>query len=67
MIQSAVQVVFILVIGFIADLVSLRLTIVALALIMLLSSIIYSISVLKPDKIGFYRENEKEELNAEGK
>ena len=65
LIQSAVQVVFILVIGFLADVVSLRLTLVTLALVMLLSSFIFSISVLKPNKKLFYREgdNQEEELN----
>lgn len=69
LIQSAIQVIFILIIGFKADLVSLRPTIVTLALIMLLSSIIYSFSVLKPVKSVFYREDEKEieGLNIEGK
>lgn len=58
LIQSAIQVIFILVIGVLADLVSLRLTIVTLALVMLLSSFIYSVSVLKPNKKNFYREDE---------
>src|SRR5699024_8312482 len=47
LIQSAVQVIFILVIGFIADIVSLRITIVTLALVMLFSSFIFSFSVFK--------------------
>src|SRR5690625_4709793 len=42
LIQSAVQVVFILLIGFLADLVSLRLTLVILALAMLFASLIRS-------------------------
>lgn len=53
LVQSIIQVFFILGIGFIADIVSLRITIVTLALIMLLSSIIYSILVLKPNKKNF--------------
>ncbi|MGJ9459788.1 MFS transporter [Oceanobacillus sp. CF4.6] len=57
LIQSAVQVVFILGIGFAADIISLRLTIITLALIMLVSSIIFSFSVLKSNKIIFYRED----------
>ncbi|MFD2924510.1 MFS transporter [Halobacillus naozhouensis] len=63
LVQSAVQVIFILAIGVVADLVSLRLTIVTLALLMLFSSFIFSISVLKPSKKYFYQEhgNEKEE------
>lgn len=65
LIQSAIQVIFVLGIGFVSDLVSLRITIVTLALVMLLLSIIYSILVLKPNKKHFYREydNIKEELN----
>ncbi|MDG5473696.1 MFS transporter [Jeotgalibacillus sp. ET6] len=69
LIQSAVQVGFILGIGVIADIVSLRFTIVTLALVMLLLSIIFSISVLKPTKKSFYREDDhaKEELRLEVK
>lgn len=69
LVQSAIQVIFLLAIGVAADLVSLRLTIVTLALVMLLSSFIFSISVLKPNKKPFYQEddNGKEELNIEGK
>ncbi|RWR12866.1 MFS transporter [Siminovitchia fortis] len=64
LIQSAIQVVFILAIGITADLVSLRLTIVVLALFMLISAIIFSISVLGANKKSFYREGENnEELN----
>lgn len=65
LVQSAIQVIFVLGIGFVSDLVSLRITIVTLALVMLLLSIIYSILVLKPNKKHFYREydNIKEELN----
>lgn len=67
--QSAIQVIFILAIGVAADLVSLRLTIVTLSLVMLLSSFIFSISVLKPSKKPFYQEDdsEKEKLNVEVK
>lgn len=53
--QSAIQVVFILVIGWIADTVSLRLTIVVLALMMSLLSIVFSFAILKPERKGFYR------------
>ncbi|WP_088034699.1 MFS transporter [Evansella clarkii] len=69
LIQSAVQVVFILGIGVIADIVSLRLTIVTLAIIMLLSSIIFSISILNPNKVIFYqeRDNDKGEEDLEVK
>ncbi|GAB3056669.1 MFS transporter [Virgibacillus ainsalahensis] len=58
LIQSAVQVVFILAIGFVADLISLRLTIVTLALVMLLSSFIFSFSVLLPNKKNVYLEDD---------
>lgn len=58
LLQSVIQVLFILVIGIIADLISLRLTIVSLALVMLLSSFIFSVSVLKPNKKSFYREED---------
>lgn len=65
LIQSAIQVIFILVIGVVADLVSLRLTIVTLALVMLFTSFIYSVSVLNPNKKSFYHEDDdsEEELN----
>ncbi|WP_249872179.1 MFS transporter [Oceanobacillus saliphilus] len=56
LIQSAVQVVFILAIGFAADIISLRLTIITLALIMLVSSIIFSFSVMRPNKRFLYQE-----------
>ncbi|WP_010094376.1 MFS transporter [Ornithinibacillus scapharcae] len=56
LIQSTVQVLFILAIGFIADSFSLRVTIVTLAIIMLLSAIVFSILVWKPDKKDFYKE-----------
>lgn len=56
LIQSAGQVLFILAIGFIAELVSLRITIIMLALIMLISAIVFSIFVLRQDKKVFYIE-----------
>jgi len=62
LIQSAVQVVFILLIGFLADLVSLRLTLVILALAMLFASLIFSVSVLKPNKKLYYREDDHQEV-----
>lgn len=62
-IQSVAQVIFLLFIGFIADLINLRLTIVALALVMLLSSFIFSVSILKPSKKGFYQEDDIEKRN----
>ncbi len=59
LIQSAAQVIFILVVGFAADLISLRLTIITMALVMLFLSIIFSFSVLKPNKAFYYREDYK--------
>ncbi|WP_077297548.1 MFS transporter [Virgibacillus pantothenticus] len=58
LIQSANQVLFILIIGVTADIISLRLTIATLAMIMLFSSFIYSIAVLKQDKKSYYQEND---------
>ncbi|MYL34970.1 MFS transporter [Pontibacillus yanchengensis] len=67
LIQSAVQVLFILATGLVADLISLRITIIALAVVMLVSSIIYSVLVLKPNKTFYYYEDhtEKEEVNVQ--
>ncbi|MFD1032524.1 MFS transporter [Metaplanococcus flavidus] len=59
LIQSAVQVVFILAIGILADVISLRLTIVALAIIMLLTAFVFSYFVMKPQKAEFYKEEEE--------
>jgi len=51
-----------------ADIISLRITIVTLALVMLLSSFVFSYSVWKPNKKSFYREtNESEGISVEGK
>ncbi|WP_203333484.1 MFS transporter [Planococcus beigongshangi] len=58
LIQSAVQVVFILGIGILADVLSLRITIVALAIIMLLAAVVFSYFVMKPQKAVFYQEEE---------
>ncbi|WP_085507335.1 MFS transporter [Thalassobacillus devorans] len=65
LIQSVIQVLFILGIGFLADMISLRITIVALALVMLLSSFIFSYLVIKPNRKSFYQEDtaEKKELS----
>lgn len=60
LVQSSVQVLFILGIGILADVISLRITIVGLASIMLLASIVFSYFVLKPQKVAFYREEEEE-------
>lgn len=58
--QSVFQVLFILLIGIIADLVSLRLTIVTLALLMLGFSLVFALAVLKPRHLKVYREVSKE-------
>lgn len=60
LLQSGVQVLFILGIGILADVISLRITIIGLASIMLLASIVFSYFVLKPQKAAFYREEEEE-------
>ncbi len=56
--QSVIQVMFILGIGILADFISLRITIVMLALTMLLATIIFIYFVLKPDKAKFFKEEE---------
>ncbi|MFD1848891.1 MFS transporter [Oceanobacillus bengalensis] len=68
LIQSTIQVAFILAIGVVADIVSLRLTIATLALVMLLSSFIFSFFVLKPNKKLYYHEDDtgEEEIKVEG-
>lgn len=63
LVQSAVQVVFILGIGILADVISLRITIVALAIIMLLTAFVFSYYVMKPQKAGFYKEEEDTDSN----
>ncbi|MUV37984.1 Bile acid transporter [Lentibacillus sp. JNUCC-1] len=57
--QSAIQVIFILAIGIVADVVSLRLTIVTLSLVMLLAAFVFTFAVLKPNKRHFYQEEEE--------
>lgn len=54
--QSAIQVIFILGIGAVADFVSLRITIVTLALTMLGSTLVFSYFVLKRDKSIYFQE-----------
>lgn len=58
LIQSVLQVVFILGIGIVADLMSLRITIVILAIVMLMTALIFSYFVLQPLKSQFYREEQ---------
>ena len=67
LIQSAVQVVFILVIGFTADFISLRITIVTLALVMLGAAFIFSFSVLKFDRKLYYEEDRSDHNALSGK
>lgn len=63
LVQSGVQVIFILGIGILADMISLRITIVALAIIMLLAAAVFSCFVMKPQKAGFYHEEGEEAEN----
>jgi hypothetical protein len=60
LIQSVFQIFFILGIGLLADLVSLKLTIGALAVIMLVTAFLYAIAVLNPRYSGWYEEAEEE-------
>lgn len=60
LIQSVGQITFILSIGIIADLVSLRLTIVVLATLMFSLSIMFSIVILKENKKEFYQEGSRD-------
>lgn len=59
LLQSGIQVIFILAIGILADFISLRVTIVALAVVMFLSALIFSFFVMKPQKAEFYLEEEE--------
>ncbi|MDQ0268426.1 MFS transporter [Cytobacillus purgationiresistens] len=63
LIESVFQILFILMIGVIADWFSLRLTIVTLAILMMLSSFVFIIFVLNPQNKQFYKE-EQENLQA---
>ena len=62
LIQSVIQVVFILAIGFTADIISLRFTIITLALVMLVSSILFAFFVLNRRRVYFYREDNTENI-----
>lgn len=57
LIQSVVQVVFILGIGVLGDVLSLRVVIASLAIVMFLLSVIYACLVLKSDKKRFFLED----------
>ncbi|WP_298827856.1 MFS transporter [uncultured Planococcus sp.] len=56
LLQSVFQIFFILTIGFLADFVSLKLTIGSLAVIMLITAFLYSIAVLNPKYSRWYEE-----------
>ncbi|RLQ89824.1 MFS transporter [Planomicrobium sp. Y74] len=58
LLQSGLQVIFILGTGILADAISLRITIIALAVIMLLSAFVFSCFVFKPQRAEFYQEEE---------
>jgi len=53
-IQSGIQVVFILAIEFIADIVSLGITITTLAIMMLIASIVLIFVIMQPNKQVYY-------------
>lgn len=59
LVQSGVQVIFILAIGIMADMISLRITIVFLALVMFCLSLVFSGFVLNRKKAVHYREIQK--------
>lgn len=63
LLQSGVQVIFILGVGILADVVSLRITIITLAIVMFSSAVVFSFFVLKLQKAGFYQEEEEEDGN----
>ena len=63
MMQSGLQVLFILIVGIIADLVSLRITIITLSLMMFISACIYSVTVFKKQKLVLYQEDDSQKLN----
>lgn len=56
LIQSAIQVVFILMIGFIADIVSVRITIVTLAAMMSVASVILIFFIMQPNKQIYFKD-----------
>lgn len=59
LLQSGIQVIFILAIGILADFISLRGTIVTLAIVMFISALVFSYYVMKPQKAEFYLEDEE--------
>ena len=56
--QSTLQIVFLLGVGLLADFISLRITIVALAVIMLAGAVVLAFFVMKPGKAEFFEEEE---------
>ncbi|MFK8794520.1 MFS transporter [Planococcus plakortidis] len=56
--QSVLQIVFLLAGGVFADFISLRMTIVALALVMLAGAIVLAFFVIKPEKAKYFEEEE---------
>lgn len=56
--QSVLQIVFLLAVGVFADFISLRITIVALALVMLAGAIVLAFLVIKPEKAKYFEEEE---------
>jgi len=55
-IQSGIQVVFMLAIGFIADIVSLRITIFTLATMMFIASIVFIFAIIQPNKQMYFKD-----------
>ncbi|ANU10733.1 major facilitator (MFS) superfamily protein [Planococcus antarcticus DSM 14505] len=60
LIQSFFQIFFILAIGLLADFISLKLTIGSLAIIMLITTVLYTVAVLNPKYSSWYEEEERE-------
>lgn len=61
--QSTLQIAFLLGVGLLADFISLRITIVALAVIMLAGAVVLSFFVMKPGKAELFEEEEGMEEN----
>jgi len=58
--QSVFQIIFILAMGFLADIISLKLTIASLAIIMSIAAIVYSFAVWHPKYSRWYKEDTKD-------
>lgn len=63
LIQSGIQVFAVLGIGVVADIISMRTTIVTLALSMLLASFIFSFYIWKPEKRNFFQDENQPEIS----